>query len=95
MVSPAIPATRSSFATRPSTLTSSPCCGANAGKTSPASRQLDFQRRQVFDLPSLSLESTETAAEIKECPGCEALAMAAFPAEVSAPVQYGKNFRTS
>jgi len=54
---------------------------------------LDFQRRQVFDWPSLELEGTEHRAEIKECPGCGRLCTAAFPADVNAPVQYGKNFR--
>ena len=54
---------------------------------------LDFQRRQVFDLPSLELECTEHRAEIKECPCCHRLGVAAFPAQLKAPVQYGKNFR--
>jgi transposase len=39
------------------------------------------------------LECTEHRAEIKECPGCHRTAAAAFPADVKAPVQYGKNFR--
>jgi transposase len=54
---------------------------------------IDFQRRQVFDLPSLTLECTEHRAQIKDCPGCHRTVAAAFPADVKAPVQYGKNFR--
>ena len=55
---------------------------------------LDFERRQVLDLPPLTLECTEHRAEIKECPCCHTLVRAAFPEGVNAPVQYGKNFRS-
>jgi hypothetical protein len=58
-------------------------CGEDLSKQ-PA---LDFQRRQVFDLPSLKLECTEHRAEIKECPCCERTGTAPFPAELTAPVQ--------
>ena len=54
---------------------------------------IDFQRRQVFDLPALELECTEHRAETKECPCCHATCTAPFPADLKAPVQYGKNFR--
>lgn len=54
----------------------------------------DFQRRQVFDLPSLELECTEHRAETKECPCCHRTCTAAFPTDIKAPVQYGKNFRS-
>ena len=54
---------------------------------------IDFQRRQVFDLPSLELECTEHRAQTKECPCCERICTAPFPAHISAPVQYGKRFR--
>jgi transposase len=54
---------------------------------------LDFQRRQVFDLPALELECTEHRAEIKECPCCHRTVTATFPPDIKAPVQYGKNFR--
>ena len=55
---------------------------------------IDFQRRQVFDLPSLKLECTEHRAEIKDCPCCQRTCTAPFPDDIKAPVQYGKNFRT-
>src|ERR1051326_7516783 len=54
---------------------------------------VDFEARQVFDLPSLTLECTEHRAEIKECPCCHARVTAPFPDDVKAPLQYGKNFR--
>jgi transposase len=54
---------------------------------------VDFQRRQVFDLPALELQCTEHRAEIKECPCCHRTVVAPFAADVKAPVQYGKNFR--
>jgi transposase len=54
---------------------------------------LDYQRRQVFDLPTMQLECTEHRAEIKECPCCHRTGVAAFPPDAPAPVQYGKNFR--
>jgi transposase len=65
-------------------------CGENLSQV-PAT---DFERRQVLDLPPLKLECTEHRAEIKECPGCHDLSTAAFPQDVNAPVQYGKNFRS-
>lgn len=64
-------------------------CGEDLSKQ-PA---LDFERRQVFDLPVLKLECTEHRAQIKECPCCQKISTASFPADIKAPVQYGKNLR--
>jgi transposase len=70
-----------------------PCLECSCGEDLSQESAVDFQRRQVFDLPSLQLECTEHRAEIKECFSCQHTVTAPFPSEVTAPVQYGKNFR--
>src|SRR6266704_1452406 len=47
------------------------------------------ERRQVVDLPSPRLVVREYRAEQKQCPDCQHLTRAAFPAGVQAPLQYG------
>ncbi|MEI6358504.1 MAG: IS66 family transposase [Verrucomicrobiota bacterium] len=45
-------------------------------------------KRQVFDIPEPNLEVTEHCAEVKIC-SCGAQTTAAFPENITAPVQYG------
>lgn len=48
-------------------------------------------KRQVFDLPPMTLQVTEHQAEVKICRCCQASTRATFPDDVKAPVQYGAN----
>lgn len=48
-----------------------------------------IQARQVFDIPRPKIEVTEHVAIIKGCPNCATVNKAAFPNNVTAPVQYG------
>lgn len=47
------------------------------------------ERRQVVDVPPARLLVREHHREQKQCPQCQHITIAAFPAEVRAPVQYG------
>src|SRR5262249_25671061 len=64
-------------------------CGADLSQT-PA---IDYESRQVFDLPKHQLDVTEHRCEIKECPECGEKVRTPFPIGVTAPVQYGPSFR--
>jgi transposase len=68
-------------------------CGHCSGRSLRAEPVLDHERRQVFELPRQPLEVTEHQAEIKRCPVSGRLVTAAFPADVTAPAQYGPRFK--
>ncbi len=66
-----------------------PCgCGSDLNKEP----VLDYESRQVFDLPPQKLMVTEHKMEVKRCPVSGKLVQAPWPTGVTAPVQYGYNY---
>ena len=61
------------------------CGGALAAGSAPAR----IVRRQVFDIPKITVRVVEHRLVSRRCGGCGALTAAAAPAGVTAPVSYG------
>ena len=62
-----------------------PACGTNV-ETTPA---MHVEKRQVWDVPPLSLQVMEHQSAVKCCPQCQGRVQADFPVGVTQPVQYG------
>jgi len=69
------------------------CEHCQAALTAAMSRRVE--KRQVFEMPEPRLEVTEHQARIYACAGCGGETRAAFPADVTAPVQYGPRLRAA
>ena len=67
-------------------------CPCGCGRDLSAEPVINYEDRQVFDLPPQRLIVTEHKMEIKRCPVSGRLVQAPAPAGVTAPVQYGKDF---
>jgi transposase len=65
-------------------------CGQNL---SCVAGEADRDRRQVFDLPPLTLEVTEHQRLVKTCPQCGTRTAGEFPAGVAPGAQYGPNLK--
>ncbi len=63
------------------------CCG----KSLAVYPVVDYDRRQVFDIPPIEMLVTEHKGEVKNCPHCHSVNHAVFPCGINQPVQYGIN----
>jgi transposase len=68
-------------------------CGRCGGRSLRQQPVLEYEKRQVFELPEPALVVTEHRAEVKVCPVSGQRVRAEFPAEARAPAQYGPRFQ--
>jgi transposase len=64
------------------------CCASCGGSLAEVTGEC-IERRQVWELPPVTLVVTEHQRQEKRCPGCGHTSQGVFPAEVAQPVQYG------
>ena len=69
------------------------CGHCQAGLTPAMATRME--KRQVFEMPEPRLEVTEHRASIYTCACCRGVTRAAFPDDVTAPVQYGPRIRAA
>jgi transposase len=70
------------------------CCAHCRAKLT-ATMTSGIEKRQVFDLPEPRLEVTEHQAQIYTCEQCHGTTKAAFPEDVTSPVQYGSRVKAA
>lgn len=70
------------------------CCAHCRAKLT-AAMTTGVEKRQVFDLPEPRLEVTEHQAQIYTCEQCHGTTRAAFPEDVTSPVQYGSRVKAA
>jgi transposase/uncharacterized coiled-coil protein SlyX len=58
-------------------------------------KPIDYERRQVFELPPMKVYVTEHQGEIKRCDRCGKRSAAVFPEGVTHNVQYGPRLRAT
>ena len=67
-------------------------CGS-CGKSLKREKVIEYDKRQVFDIPPIKVEVTEHHGEIKACARCGKLSAAIFPEGITHKAQYGDRLK--
>jgi transposase len=69
-------------------------CGTCGGQWLGDQPVVDYEKRQIFELPQQALVVSEHRAEVKICPVSGQRVRADFPDGINAPAQYGPRFQS-
>jgi transposase len=67
----------------------------HCGQSLKQKEAIEYDRRQVFDIPPIKVHVTEHRGEIKKCDRCGKVTGAAFPEEITHKVQYGPRLKAN